>query len=141
MDKLNVPYVAVPPAGGERPDAPVVVGYHLLDAPRTEVAFAAAVPLDGLDAWKLYFGLPMSGSRMPAGGREELWRLVSEDPIRNVYRHVALGALGATVDWQVVPEMAHALADEPGVDAATQTPQAAAVDRLAVEWFREHLTG
>lgn len=72
MDKLNVPYVAVPPAG-------VVVS--------------------------------------------ELERL------------------GATVDWQVVPEMAHALADEPGLDAAPQTPQAAAVYRLAVEWFREHLTG
>jgi len=267
VDQLNVPYVAVPPAGGERPDAPVVVGYHLLDAPRTEVAFAAAVPLAGLDAWKLYFGLPMSGSRMPAGGRAELWRLVSEDPVRNVYRHVVLGALaefpaafaaararlgiadgvpvgvmggsmggavaqlvlaeggppvraavlinpvvrlretidalsvlhdttyawaddtaaiadrvdfvrrapeisgaairyvtgaddmvdaivkpvgavvselerlGATVDWQVVPEMAHALADEPGLDAAPQTPQAAAVDRLAVAWFRQHLTG
>ena len=57
----GVPYVALPPAGGARPDAPVVVAWHLLDAPRTEAAFAAAVPLTGLDAWKIYFGLPMSG--------------------------------------------------------------------------------
>jgi dienelactone hydrolase len=267
VDNLSVPCVALPPAGGERPDAPVVVGYHLLDAPRTEAAFAAAVPLDGLDAWRLYFGLPMSGARLPAGGREELRRLVMADPVGNVHAPVTLGALaefpaafaaararlgiadgvpvgvmggsmggaaaqlvlaeggvpvraavlinpvvrlrdtidalsalhdttyswaddtaaiadrvdfvrrapeirgaairyvtgaddmvdaivkpvaavvselerlGATVDWQVVPEMAHALAAEPGTEAAPQTPQAAAVDRLAVEWFRAHLTG
>jgi hypothetical protein len=35
--------------------------------------------------------------------------------------------------------MAHALAAEPGVDAAPQTPQAAAVDLLAAEWFARHL--
>jgi len=44
-----------------------------------------------------------------------------------------------TVDWQVVPGMAHALADEPGTDPAPQTPHAAIVDRLAGEWFQQHL--
>jgi pimeloyl-ACP methyl ester carboxylesterase len=51
----------------------------------------------------------------------------------------ALREVGATVDWQVVPDMAHALADEPGVEAAPQTPHAAEVDRLATEWFQRHL--
>ncbi|MCY1137681.1 hypothetical protein OWR29_06690 [Actinoplanes sp. Pm04-4] len=37
----GVPYVVKAPVGGPRPDAPVVVAYHLLDAPRTEVALAA----------------------------------------------------------------------------------------------------
>ena len=255
----GVPYVAAPPAGGARPDAPVVIGYHLLDAPRTEVAFAAALPLDGLDAWRVYLGLPMSGSRLPD---TDIWQLVLEDAVLNVHRHVVLGALdefpgafaairerfdinadvpigllggsmgaaaaqlvaaegrpvarvavlvnpvvrlrdsinaiaaahdsaypwsppskeiakrldfiaraadlegvalryitgaddsydgfigpvekvvaelsarGATVDHQVVPGMAHALAEEPGVEAAPQTPQAREVDRLAVDWFR-----
>ncbi|HEY0001605.1 MAG TPA: hypothetical protein VGB74_14200 [Actinoplanes sp.] len=258
----GVPYLAVPPKGN-RPDAPVVVGYHMLDAPRTEAAFAAAVPLTGLDAWKIYFGLPMSGARLPAGGPEELRRLIMQDPVLNVHRDVTLGAArefpeayaavrarlgiepgvplgimggsmggaagqlvlaearatvgvfinpvvrfretidalsviygveyvwtpeadavadrvdfvhraddlthaairyltgaddmvdaiiepvrqvvpelekrGATVDWQVIPGMAHALADQPGTEPAPQTPHAAEVDRLAVEWFRRYL--
>ncbi|WP_127499896.1 alpha/beta hydrolase [Actinoplanes solisilvae] len=259
----GVPYVVSPPAGGARSDAPVVVGYHLLDAPRTEVAFAAALPLDGLDAWRVYLGLPMSGSRLP---ETDIWQLVLEDAVLNVHRHVVLGALdefpaafaairerfeidadvpigllggsmgaaaaqlvaaegrpvarvavlvnpvvrlrdsinaiaaahdakyhwtppsnqiaarldflaraadldgvalryitgasdsydgfigpvekivaelagrGATVDHQVVPDMAHALADEPGIEAAPQTPQAREVDRLAVEWFRREFS-
>jgi len=97
MDELTgiaagVPFVALPPVS-PGPDTPIVVAYHLLDAPRTEVAFAAAVPLTGLNAWRVYFGLPMSGSRLPAGGREELWRLILEDAVLNVHQHVTLGAL------------------------------------------------
>ena len=38
-----------------------------------------------------------------------------------------------------VPEMGHALGDEPGVQPAPQTPAAAEVDRLAVDWLRRHL--
>jgi hypothetical protein len=37
--------------------------WHLMDAPRSEAAMAAAVPLDGLDAWRVYFGLPDTGAR------------------------------------------------------------------------------
>ena len=261
----GVPYVALPPANGRRPDAPVVVAYHLLDAPRTPEAFASAVPLDGLDAWKIYFGLPLSGSRLPAGGADELWRMLAADAVLKVHRHVTLGArrefpaayaearthlgisddvplgvmggsmggaaaqliaaetdnvsaavlinpvvrlrdsidgisarFGApykwspqsdeiaeqvdfvrrapelhhtavrfitgaddwddaivapvnaavqelqrhnvTVDHQVVEGMAHALAEEPGTDAAPQTKHAVTVDRLAADWFRAHLS-
>ncbi|MFF5080394.1 hypothetical protein ACFY36_25360 [Actinoplanes sp. NPDC000266] len=235
-----------------------MVAYHLLDAPRTPQAFAAALPLDGLDAWKIYLRLPL-----PADNEEELWRLLAEDAVLEVYQHIAVNALaefpsalaairreagiasdvpiglmggsaggavaqlvmaesgfaahaavlvnpvvrlrdtidalaaihgqnytwspastavasrldfvarsgdisdaairfitgaddmpdailkpvgaavdalsGATVDWKVVPDMAHALALEPGTDPAPQTQHAAAVDKLAVEWFRRHL--
>jgi hypothetical protein len=258
----GVPYVVKAPVGGPRPDAPVVVAYHLLDAPHTEVALAAAVPLDGLDAWRVYFGLPLSGSRQPEGGLEPL--LQEGDPVLNVHAPVAFGARnefpaafaevrehfgiaesvplgvlggsmggaaaqlvaaevpgvraavlinpvvrlhdaidgivaamgatyawspasgqvaerldfvaragelagvslryitgaddlrdaiiapverivaelaerGATADHHVVPDMAHALAEEPGIEAAPQTRHAAEVDRLAVEWFRRYL--
>jgi pimeloyl-ACP methyl ester carboxylesterase len=262
----GVPFVALPPSGGPRPDAPAVIAYHLLDAPRTPQAFAAAVPLHGLDAWKIYFGLPLSGARLPAGGADELWQMLMSDAVLEVHQHVTLGALkefpaayaearthlgisegvplgvmggsmggaaaqlvladsgeqvsaavlinpvvqlrnlidalsaqfgapyvwspqadevaekvdfvrradklretairfitgaddtvdailapvdeavaelqrqGATVDHQVIQGMAHALADEPGTDAAPQTPHAATVDRLAAAWFREHLS-
>ena len=262
----GVPYLASPPDSGARRDAPAVVAWHLLDAPRTPPAFAAAVPLAGLDAWRVYFGLPLTGRRLPDGGFDELRRRVFEDAVLSVYRHVLCGAadefpaawaavraelgiadgpigvmggsmggmaaqlalaesgadvraavlinpvvrlrntidalsvmhgtpyawtppadavadradfltrageltgaavrfvtgeldmpdaiikpvaaavaelhhLGAVVDWQVVPGMAHALADEPGTDPAPQTSHAAIVDRLAVEWFRAHLPG
>jgi pimeloyl-ACP methyl ester carboxylesterase len=242
----------------------MIVAWHLVDAPRTERAFAAAVPLHGLDAWRVYFGLPLTGARLPEGGWPELRRRVFQDPVLEVYQHIAGGGadefpaalaevrarlgidagpigvlggsmggmvaqlaaaeggaevraavlinpvvrlratvdglsavhgvrydwsapavafadradfrrrageltsvavryitgaddfpaaivdpvrdvaaelrrLGGTVDWQTVPGMAHALAEEPGVDPAPQTPHAATVDRLATEWFTAHL--
>ena len=88
----GVPFVALPPAGGARAFAPVVVAWHLLDPPRTESAFAAALPLDGLDAWRVYLGLPLSGSRLPAGGPDELIRRGYEDAVMNIHRPVIYGA-------------------------------------------------
>jgi dienelactone hydrolase len=83
-EAAGVPFLAVPPASGARESAPVVVAWHLMDAPRTEAAFAAAVPLDGLDAWRIYFGLPLCGSRLPEGGFEEIMRLGYEDAVLNL---------------------------------------------------------
>ena len=88
----GVPFVAVPPATGPRSSAPVVVAWHLLDPPRTEAAFAAALPLAGLDAWRIYLGLPMTGSRLPAGGWDELMRLATEDAVRALHGPIATQA-------------------------------------------------
>lgn len=270
----GVPFLAVPPAGPAREDPPVVVAWHLLDPPRTEAALAAALPLAGLPAWRVYLGLPLSGSRLPAGGEEEIMRLGYEDAVRNLHGpiptraaaefpaalaelrdrldlgHGPLAVLGgssgaaaaqlvildsgraagpavtaavlispviqlrplvegvsrqygvsypwrpesleiarrldfvaradettkngqpavrivvgadddrdgvleparllraalaeryddpARVDLAVVPDMVHALAEEPGIEPAPQTTYAAAVDRLAVDWLGRHL--
>lgn len=100
-DVAGVPYLVVSPESGERSDAPVVVGWHLLDAPRTEAAFHAAMPLAGLDAWRVYLGLPLSGARLPVGGFEEFMRLGAEDSVRNVYGPINAGAadeFDATLD-------------------------------------------
>jgi dienelactone hydrolase len=252
----GVPYALHP---GEGADSPVVAAWHLVDSPRTERAFAAAVPLDGLDAWRVYFGLPMTGARLPEGGMEELRRRIFADAVLQAYRHIAgggadefpaalaavrkehgiaggpIGVLGGSMggmvaqlvcaesredvraavlvnpvvslrrtiealsamhgmrytwtppadafaaradfliragelagtaaryitgaddmretivepvselvavlhaDHRVVAGMGHALAEEPGTDPAPQTPHAAEVDRLATEWFRQHL--
>lgn len=86
----GVPYVAVAPETS-RTDPPVVVVWHLLDPPRTERAMAAAIPLCGLDAWRVYLGLPLSSARFPEGGPEALFALAAADAVRNVYRPVALG--------------------------------------------------
>jgi dienelactone hydrolase len=88
----GVPFVALPPAGGPRPSAPVVLAWHLLDPPRTEAAFAAAVPLHGLDAWRIFLGLPLSGSRLPAGGPDEVMRLGYEDAVLRLHRPTVYGA-------------------------------------------------
>ena len=79
----GVPFLAVPPSG-DRATAPVVIAWHLLDPPCTEVAFAAVLPLAGLEAWRIYLGLPMSGARLPAGGIDEVMRLGYEDAVRNL---------------------------------------------------------
>jgi pimeloyl-ACP methyl ester carboxylesterase len=83
----SVPYLAVPPPGGTvRP--PLVVFLHMMDPPRSEPAMAAALPLDGLSAWRIYLGLPMSGSRMPEGGPDEIMRLGMEDALMNLFAPV-----------------------------------------------------
>ena len=271
----GVPFLAVPPAASGR-NTPVVIAWHLMDPPRTEAAFAAALPLAGLQAWRIYLGLPMCGARLPAGGADELLRLGYEDAVLNVQGPIAtqgaaefpaalaqlrdrlgltdgpLGLVGGSmgsaiaglvmaetgpaagiavaaavlfspitqlraavdaigrrygitypwgaaslevahrldfvsradeiaaagppairlvvggaddregflvparefqtalssryadpsrVDLVVVPGMAHALAEEPGIEPAPQIEHAATVDRHTVQWFRQHLTG
>lgn len=74
----GVPFVAVPPES-QSDSTPVVVVWHLMDPPRTEAAMSAALPLAGLDAWKVYLGLPMCGARMPAGGPEAVMGLAMQD--------------------------------------------------------------
>lgn len=72
----GVPFLAY---RASSPGAPVVVIWHLLDPPRTEVAMASAIPLDGLDATRIYLGLPMSGSRTPAGGVDAIMAMLGQD--------------------------------------------------------------
>jgi pimeloyl-ACP methyl ester carboxylesterase len=85
----GVPFLAVAPATRRDGSAPVVLAWHMLDPPRTEAAFAAALPLAGLDAWRIYLGLPLNGSRLPPGGVEELTRLANEDAVMNLHGPIA----------------------------------------------------
>lgn len=45
------------------------------------------------------------------------------------------------VELILVPGMGHALAEEPGVEPAPQTPEAAVVDRHAMRWLQRYLEG
>jgi dienelactone hydrolase len=81
----GVPYVALPPTG-RQDDAPLVVAWHLMDPPRSEAAMAAALPLNGVQAWRVYLGLPRFGARAPAGGPEEIMRLAAEDYVLNLFQ-------------------------------------------------------
>src|SRR4051794_16105062 len=44
----GVPFTALPPAGAVDGPAPLIVTWHMLDAPRTDAAFAAALPMTGV---------------------------------------------------------------------------------------------
>lgn len=78
----GVPYVLRGPSTPGS-DVPAVVAWHLLDAPRTPEAFAAALPLAGFDGWRVYLGLPMSGARSLQP--EEIARRVVADPFLEVH--------------------------------------------------------
>ncbi len=75
----GVPFTALPPAvlppAGRPPtepaaSAPLILTWHLMDAPSTDAAFAAALPLAGVPAWRIHLGLPWCGARFWDGGRE-----------------------------------------------------------------------
>src|SRR5256885_6206692 len=105
----GVPYLAFPPPG-TTVQAPLVVVLHMMDPPRSERAMAAALPLRGLSAWRVYLGLPLSGARAPVGGQEEIMRLGFEDALLNL----------------IAPVVEQAAAELPGAVSALQ-------DQLAVQ--------
>ncbi|WP_414944380.1 alpha/beta hydrolase family protein [Amycolatopsis sp. cmx-11-32] len=66
----GVPFTALPPSTEVSGPAPVVVAWHMIDAPRSDAAFAAALPLAGVPAWRVYLGMPLCGARMIDGGMD-----------------------------------------------------------------------
>jgi len=64
----GVPFTALPPATDG--PAPLVVTWHMMDAPRSDAAFAAALPLTGVPAWRVHLGLPTVGRRPVDGAYE-----------------------------------------------------------------------
>lgn len=66
----EVPFTVLPP---KTHPAPAVVTWHMLDAPRSNEAFAAALPMNGVDAWRIHLGLPGCGARMAPEGAERGW--------------------------------------------------------------------
>src|SRR5215468_7980462 len=64
----GVPFTALPPVGGG--PAPLVVTWHMMDAPCTDAAFAAALPLAGVQAWRVHLGMPWCGARAYPEGHE-----------------------------------------------------------------------
>jgi pimeloyl-ACP methyl ester carboxylesterase len=74
----GVPFLARPPEH-QTGRAPLLVGWHLMDPPRSEAAMAAAVPMATVPAWRVYLGLPDYGERAPADGQREITRRAAED--------------------------------------------------------------
>lgn len=74
----GVPFTALPPAGGAD-RAPLIVTWHMLDAPRTDAAFAAALPMTDVPAWRVHLGMPLCGARMVDGSLDRHVELARED--------------------------------------------------------------
>lgn len=73
----GVPFTALPPA--DDGPAPLIVTWHMLDAPRSDAAFAAALPMNGLPAWRVHLGMPMCGARMVGGSMDAGLELLRKD--------------------------------------------------------------
>lgn len=77
----GVPFTALPPAGADDERAPLLVTWHMLDAPRTDAAFAAALPMTGVPAWRVHLGMPMCGARMVDGRVDAVVELARRDAL------------------------------------------------------------
>ncbi|WP_052949669.1 alpha/beta hydrolase family protein [Dyella japonica] len=71
--------------------APIIL-WHGFGPPASESAMMEALPLDDVDAVKVYLGLPLFGARAPAGGMKELARRQGEDVGLEVFKPVVAGA-------------------------------------------------
>ncbi|WP_344854505.1 alpha/beta hydrolase [Amycolatopsis ultiminotia] len=75
----GVPFTALPPSDDAA--SQLVLTWHMLDAPRSDPAFAAALPMHGLPAWRVHLGMPMCGARMVDGKLDAAVELLREDPL------------------------------------------------------------
>jgi predicted esterase len=71
---------------------PPIILWHGFGPPASEEAMMEALPLDEVDAVKVYLGLPLFGARAPTGGMKELARRQSEDVGLQVFKPVVAGA-------------------------------------------------
>ncbi|MEO3755900.1 prolyl oligopeptidase family serine peptidase [Streptomyces sp. B6B3] len=77
----GVPFTALPPSEAVDGPAPLVVTWHMLSAPRTDAAFAAALPMAGVPAWRVHLGMPMCGARMVDGRVDAVLELARQDAL------------------------------------------------------------
>lgn len=75
----GVPFLALPPAVSAPAPAPLVIGLHAFEPPRSESALSGAIPMSALPAWRVYLGLPLFGARLPEGGVPEINRRGERD--------------------------------------------------------------
>jgi hypothetical protein len=79
------------------------------------------------------------GIRRPAAGLCEALSMPTPTPGPATSPATSPGRPAGRATMVDIPGMAHALADEPGLDAAPQTPHAARVDAVVGEWLGRRL--
>lgn len=76
LEIAGVPLLLRPPANRDR-HTPLVLLWHGFGSPNCEADVAEALPLEHVEAWKAYLGLPLFGQR--SVGVEDLMRRQMED--------------------------------------------------------------
>ena len=72
---------------------PPIVLWHGFGPPASELEMMSRFPLDEVPAIKVYLGLPLFGTRAPAGGQDNLVRRQKEDLARLVFEPVVWGTV------------------------------------------------
>ncbi len=105
LELAGVPMVIRPPAHPTAP-APLIVLWHGYGIPDSEEVLAELLPLEQVQAWKVYLGLPMFGKRLPSGGNDEMMRRQLEDYVLRLLLPIIEQAM------QELPTVVQALASQ-----------------------------
>ena len=103
LELAGVPVVVRPPANPSL-SAPLIVLWHGAGIPGSEEELAETLPLEEVQAWKAYLGLPLFGKRLPVGGTDEIMRRQLEDYVL----------------WALLPTIEPAMQELPNVVRALQ---------------------
>ncbi|WP_201313300.1 prolyl oligopeptidase family serine peptidase [Dyella sp. EPa41] len=90
----------------KRVSRPPIVLWHGFGPPASEAAMMEALPLDDVDAVKVYLGLPLFGDRALPGGMKELAQRQGKDVGLQVFKPVVAGA------GDELPGVVHALEEQ-----------------------------
>ncbi len=83
LELAGVPVIVKPPANPNIP-APLIVLFHGFGIPNSEELLAEVLPLEEVEAWKAYLGLPHFGKRLPESNSDEIIRRQFEDYVLNL---------------------------------------------------------
>lgn len=92
LEVAGVPVVLKLPSDRDKP-APLIILWHGFNTPNSEQTLADTIPLDGVNAWKAYLGLPLFEAKMPAGDIDDIIRRVRADYLLQLFLPLVEGAV------------------------------------------------
>ncbi|MBV8884034.1 MAG: prolyl oligopeptidase family serine peptidase [Chroococcidiopsidaceae cyanobacterium CP_BM_RX_35] len=112
LELAGVPIVLHPPTNSSLP-APLIILWHGFGIPNSEEMLSQTLPLEEVQAWKAYLGLPLFGKRLPAGGMEEIMQRQFGDYVLQLLLPVCEQAM------QELPNVVQALRSQLGIPEQT----------------------
>ncbi len=97
IEAAGVPGVLAAPAGIDH-EAPLLVLWHGFGPPPEAEGLAERLPLQGLDAYRVYLDLPLFGGRQPEDAPRELGERQAEDYLNRLLWPVVEQATGELTD-------------------------------------------
>ena len=109
LELAGIPVLVRPPANPSL-RAPLIILWHGAGIPGSEETLAETLPLEEVQAWKAYLGLPLFGKRLPVGGMDEIMRRQLEDYVLQLLLPVIEPAM------QELPNVVRMLKAQFGID-------------------------